>query len=179
MADETTAPGRLGLVEDFINTADLSEPTEILSSPAALKAWVSERGLGDLEAGPEALAKALALREALRRLALANNGGPAYPVDHATLNRLAADAQIQLRFTGSGVRLEPRAEGVDGVLGRLIVIVQAEMADGSWQRLKGCPAAGCGWAFFDRSKNHSGTWCSMKTCGNRAKASRYRERKRG
>jgi predicted RNA-binding Zn ribbon-like protein len=34
------------------------------------------------------------------------------------------------------------------------------------------------WAFYDRSKNRSGHWCSMRVCGNRAKARQFRERRR-
>jgi predicted RNA-binding Zn ribbon-like protein len=30
------------------------------------------------------------------------------------------------------------------------------MENGSWERLKACANATCGWAFFDRSKNRFG-----------------------
>jgi predicted RNA-binding Zn ribbon-like protein len=53
------------------------------------------------------------------------------------------------------------------------------MAEGTWERLKVCPAHDCLWAFYDSSRNRSGHWCSMKVCGNRAKARSYRERHRG
>ena len=46
---------------------------------------------------------------------------------------------------------------------------------GTWPRLKGC--AQCEWVFFDRSKNRSGTWCSMTICGNRTKNRAYRRRR--
>ena len=32
---------------------------------------------------------------------------------------------------------------------------------------------GCGALFIDTSRNHSRQWCSMDTCGNRAKAQRH------
>jgi len=32
---------------------------------------------------------------------------------------------------------------------------------------------GCGYLFIDQSKNRSRRWCSMESCGNRAKARRY------
>jgi len=35
---------------------------------------------------------------------------------------------------------------------------------------------GCGWLFFDTSRNHGRRWCSMETCGNRAKAQRFYKR---
>jgi predicted RNA-binding Zn ribbon-like protein len=34
---------------------------------------------------------------------------------------------------------------------------------------------GCGWLFLDDSKSHSRKWCSMKGCGNTAKARRFYE----
>jgi predicted RNA-binding Zn ribbon-like protein len=36
-----------------------------------------------------------------------------------------------------------------------------------------CAAEDCGWLFLDTSKNHTRRWCSMKSCGNRAKARRH------
>jgi predicted RNA-binding Zn ribbon-like protein len=67
--------------------------------------------------------------------------------------------------------------GIDGALGRLLAIVFRAMNDGTWERLKACPADDCEWAFYDWSKNGSGTWCDMAVCGNRAKARAYRERR--
>lgn len=37
---------------------------------------------------------------------------------------------------------------------------------------------GCGYLFVDTSRNHSRRWCSMESCGNRAKAQRHYKRKR-
>ena len=36
---------------------------------------------------------------------------------------------------------------------------------------------GCGWLFIDTSRNHSRRWCSMESCGNRAKARDFYQRK--
>ena len=35
---------------------------------------------------------------------------------------------------------------------------------------------GCGYLFIDMTKNHSRRWCSMDSCGNRAKAHRHYSR---
>jgi predicted RNA-binding Zn ribbon-like protein len=51
------------------------------------------------------------------------------------------------------------------------------MIDGSWLRFKACPGRGCGWAFYDHSRNQSARWCSMKVCGDREKARAYYQRK--
>ena len=37
---------------------------------------------------------------------------------------------------------------------------------------------GCGWLFFDASRNRSRRWCSMEDCGNRAKARLHYSRRR-
>jgi predicted RNA-binding Zn ribbon-like protein len=36
--------------------------------------------------------------------------------------------------------------------------------------LRQCKDAKCGWIFLDRSQGRRRKWCSMKDCGNRAKA---------
>ncbi|MCG3040358.1 CGNR zinc finger domain-containing protein [Streptomyces sp. S1A] len=68
--------------------------------------------------------------------------------------------------------------GVTGALGRCLAIAGRAAFDGTWRRLKVCPSEGCQWAFYDHSKNRSGTWCQMAECGNRAKVNAYRARHR-
>jgi predicted RNA-binding Zn ribbon-like protein len=162
---------------------DLEEDREALGGPAELAEWLSERGLlappeSTPTATPEEHALALETRETIRRLLLANNGEPGQPDDLAALDRLAAEAALTPRFQTGGMRLEPMAGGVTGALGRLIAIMAEAMAEGNWSRLKACSDHGCQWAFYDRSKNHSAHWCSMKVCGNRAKARQFREKQR-
>ncbi|HXW93283.1 MAG TPA: CGNR zinc finger domain-containing protein, partial [Terriglobales bacterium] len=41
-----------------------------------------------------------------------------------------------------------------------------------------CAADSCAWLFLDTTKNHRRRWCEMKTCGNRAKAKAYYERRK-
>jgi len=168
------------LVRDFVNTLhkDREGDEEQLTSPAALSAWLEGRGLGRVRATALDLAEAVELREALRLLLLANNEvevdtGRAEDVVDAAARR----ARIELRFADGPV-LEPASGGVAGALGRIVVAVQAAVADGSWSRLKACRADDCEWAFVDHAKNQSRAWCSMRSCGNRAKARAHRERQR-
>ena len=58
-----------------------------------------------------------------------------------------------------------------------LTIVHEADREGQWIRLKVCPADDCQWAFYDRSRNRSATWCDMKVCGNRHKVREYRERR--
>ena len=108
----------------------------------------------------------------------ANNGDR--PADWDALDRIARRGQLQVRFTAAGeALLEPAAEGLDGALARLLVPVALSLQDGSWRRVKACAADACQWAFYDRSRNHSGRWCDMAICGNRTKVRSYRARAAG
>lgn len=181
MATRGPAPGELALVQQFLNTNDIEEGKDELATSGDLRAWLRLQGLvGEgVEVGEQHLQRALAVREALRGLTLANNGGPLYPVDLATLNQAAAENALRVRFLAArSARLETERGGVDAALGRILSAVFTAMIDGSWQRLKACRRHSCRWAFYDHSKNRSSTWCSMQECGNRTKAENYRRRRR-
>ncbi len=45
-------------------------------------------------------------------------------------------------------------------------------------RVRECGGSDCRWLFLDTSKNRSRQWCSMASCGNRAKARRHYQRRR-
>ncbi|MGV9881539.1 CGNR zinc finger domain-containing protein [Streptomyces sp. NPDC003006] len=47
------------------------------------------------------------------------------------------------------------------------------------RRLKTCRNPLCRVAFYDRSRNNSGVWHDVKTCGNAANLRAYRARRRG
>ena len=176
------APGRLRLVQAFVNTRDIENVVDELADPEALRAILVDLDVlaGDAPPLHEAdLHLALEALEALRALALANSGVP-LPADAATtLERVARAAHYTLRFEPgeSRGRLEPSAPGLDGALGRILAVVHDAMTDGSWRRLKACPRDVCHWVFYDRSRNGSGTWCAMSVCGNRTNTRRYRRRR--
>jgi len=172
-ADDQGAPGRLELVRAFVNTRDLEDGIEELDTPKAARAWLTRHGL-PAAADAERLRR---LRESLRELLLANNG---QPHDGGALDAVRAEAAavaLQVRFDeGGGSALVPAGNGADAVVAELLAIVHESMADGTWARLKACRSDTCEWAFYDRSRNRSGTWCSMAVCGNREKARSYRRR---
>jgi predicted RNA-binding Zn ribbon-like protein len=170
MSDVEPAPGRLALVQAFVNTVDLEHGREMLSSPERLSTVLGELGLleGSVRATRANLARAFTLRHALRSLALANNGGTAAP---------ALEAQLVVRIDRDAAALTPARRDVDGALAELVGIVYTAMADGTWPRLKACRRDVCGWLFYDRSRNHSAVWCQMAVCGNRTKTKAYRSRR--
>jgi predicted RNA-binding Zn ribbon-like protein len=178
------APGSLEIVRSFVNTLDIDDGIERLATPAELAAWLGEQGLtGDEAATPRATAadlrRAIELREALRAHLLAHHDQPLPADAAATLDAAARRARLTVRFTaGDATDLQPEAGGVDGALGRLLAIVARAIDDGTWRRLKACPADTCQWAFYDASRNRSAVWCDMRVCGNRAKVRGFRERTR-
>jgi predicted RNA-binding Zn ribbon-like protein len=178
---EKTAPQPLYLVQRFVNSVDLEDGDDELTSPETLRDWLAERRLmGPGEAVTKAdLERARDVREGLRALLLANNGLPLDEGKVERLDRSVARAGVRMRFRpGARPRLEPDASGVNGALARLMAIVSGALEQGRWERLKACHRDRCQWAFFDNSKNRSGRWCRMEDCGNKEKARAFRERRR-
>ena len=170
------APGELELVRTFINTQTPDHPDD-LTSPEALQAWLAERDLLDRGARVSSgeFARAVKVREALRELASHDECADCADEALDTLREAAARAPLVLAFGDNRkLTLEPLDRGVDGAMSRLIAIVHQAVHDGQWPRLKLCRDPGCAWAFYDRSKNRSGAWCDMASCGNRNKARRRR-----
>jgi predicted RNA-binding Zn ribbon-like protein len=178
---EKRAPAPLDVVQRFVNSVDLEDGDEELSSPRALYDWFAERGL--MERGEPVsdgdLRRAIDVREGLRAVLLSHNGEPLDPGAVERLDRAASRAGLRLRFhEDGGAELGPDAAGVDGALARLMAIVADARVDGTWPRLKACLHDDCLWAFYDHSKNRSGKWCKMEVCGNVEKARAYRQRRR-
>src|SRR5258708_20421782 len=100
MADRETAAGPMGLVQAFVNSADLQDGPEALSTPEALTTWLSGHGLMPAGAASDQgdLRHAVALREALRGIIGPNSGGAVYPLHVATLNQAAAAPKLRPRF---------------------------------------------------------------------------------
>ncbi len=180
MSKRQQAPGDLELVRAFVNTADLEQQEDEIGSTTALAGWLAEHGLADTDARVSRadVERAIELREALRAVLLAHNAGPPAPaVVCETLDGAARRARVRLHFgAGAAATLAPEARGVDAALGRLLAIVHGAIAQGTWTRLKACREHTCEWAFYDHTKNRSGAWCTMRVCGNRAKARAFRER---
>ncbi len=172
----TPAPGELGLVQAFVNTADRDAGTDDLASPRALADWLARHGL--LPPGTELTAadleRAVEVREGWRSLA----SGSLSEDRAAALDRATAAALLRGRHGTDGrVRLEPADAGLDGALGRLLAIVSQAQADGSWRWLKVCASPTCRALFYDRSANHSRRWCRPR-CGNRLSSKTSKRRTR-
>jgi predicted RNA-binding Zn ribbon-like protein len=171
------APEQLELVCSFVNTYDHEDQTERIPDPPALTAWLNANGLGAPKATAADLARARELREALRAILHHHGGMELDPAAPRIVDNAAARAQLVVAFDDHGdAVVEPKAGGVDGALGRLLVTVADAQREGTWARLKACPAEDCQFAFYDRSRNRSAVWCDMKVCGNRHKVRSFRAR---
>ncbi len=176
-----SAPGELEIVRAFVNTLDPAQGHDELHDPSSLGRWLREHGLlcGDRELGEDDLRIALAFRECVRNLLAANNCQPLDPRTVEGLNQLMGAIRMAFRFDADGgLALLPCSSGVYEALGHMLAIIHAAMLEGTWQRLKVCRDERCRLAFYDLSKNRSGTWCTMQVCGSRNKARNYRSRKR-
>ena len=174
-------PAELRLVRDLVNTADIEDGLDELADPSVLRDWLVERELLDPGTPVSAadLAMTIEVREALRAILRVNDGHPVEAPAVETVNRVAGELSLQLRFSPDGEpALGPRPDGVRGALATLLAAIALAKARGTWSRLKVCSSDTCQWAFYDRSKNRSGRWCSMQVCGNRTKTRAYRARQR-
>jgi predicted RNA-binding Zn ribbon-like protein len=178
--DRAPAPGPLRLVQLFVNTNDLETGPDLLPDAPALRAWMTDRGVLDARepVTDEDHARAIELREAIRELVSAHAGLPHDPKAADIVNAAAERAGLRAVLADPATRFEPSVAGVDGALGRIVAAIHEGVADGSWPRLKACERDVCRWAFYDKSKNQSGHWCSMAVCGQREKNRRAYRRRR-
>jgi predicted RNA-binding Zn ribbon-like protein len=175
------APGKLLFVQELLNTLDVELGVDELPDIDALAGWLRARELlGPADAlAPADLERAHAFREGLRALIDERSHGAIRDETLSVLNELPAGALLRTRFDAGGApQLVPVADGLDHALAEFCAIIDRAALEGTWARLKVCAESTCMYAYYDRSKNRSGSWCSMAVCGNRSKARSYRERQR-
>ena len=194
--DQTApAPGDLEILQRFLNLHEHApagavriEPDEpfwkslddLPPSREMLRAFLVERALLDPSErfGDDDRETALRIYEALHALVRTNVGEPMASEHVATIDRVAQAAGLHPHFGDEGPVLVPSEPGPTGALGRLLAIAFLAELDGRWGRLRECAGEGCCSVFYDRSKNHSGRWHSMQSCGNRNKVRAWRERQK-
>ncbi|HDR9501045.1 ABATE domain-containing protein [Burkholderia cepacia] len=177
---------------DFANTLywrGADTPTETFGTLDDLLTWCREQacvpaGLADAcrvrdkDDEPAMLARALALREALYRLfhAQAEQREP-HADDLALLGGFLAEAAPRVALARIDGAYAWRIGGAGGALAALLSPVLWSAIDllggARLAKVKRCANDACQWLFIDDSKNGSRRWCSMSSCGNRAKAYRH------
>jgi predicted RNA-binding Zn ribbon-like protein len=175
------APGRLELLQRFINSYNHDFPREWdrIGTPERAQAWLRQKRLvaPDDPVSEADAARLRELREAIRALVIANQGGRPGAAATDVIRTASRAARLSVAIDDMGrTALEPARRGVDGAVATLLGILHEAQLTGHWSRLKGCRE--CGYAFFDRSKNRSAAWCAMSICGNRTKNRAYYRRRR-
>lgn len=183
-AEGKPAPLPLLAVQAFANTLDVEDGIDHLDTTQSLAAWLRESELGTsrIQVDERELAGARRLRDAVRRLLVANTRGTADEGAGLALARLARAYRVELAVDPSTGHMKPDvspAAKAEQLVPQLLGIIFYAQATGTWERLKLCENPDCLWAFYDNSRNRSGSWCRMGLCGNRIKNRAYRERQRG
>jgi predicted RNA-binding Zn ribbon-like protein len=184
---------------DFSNTwGDRGRPTtDLLRTYPDLVTFGVETGLlgGDqsrllrevalAEPGRAAdvLTRGRELRESLYRIfsAAARSEAPATS-DLASFNSALPAALGALRLEQRKGHFEwtwPPGVSLESPLGPILFDAAELLTSAERVRIRECAGDSCTWLFLDSSRNGSRRWCSMQTCGNRAKARRHYRRQQG
>lgn len=179
--DTPPAPADLEVLQRFLNLHDHDAEGRTTTPPLEMvRDFLAERGLMDTgtpftEVDHRAARR---LADAFRALVLADEDQPVPARAAATIDAASEAAGLHPHFAYETPVLVPSEGGLPGAFGRLVAIAFVARFDGTWSHLKQCADDDCRAVFYDRSKNRSGRWCSMASCGNRAKVRAWRERQR-
>jgi predicted RNA-binding Zn ribbon-like protein len=175
---------------DFVNTRRerWRRGVETLVTPGDLAAWLVRAGVMDAPAPVprSVLAQAVELREAIDALLVAAIEGRPAATDAITLVDdwlVFAGVRPQLVAApgGSGAVVLTERAAADSprrALGMVALDAAEMLGTAQRSRIRICASETCSGRFFDRSPAGRRRWCSMRTCGNEAKARRHRARRR-
>jgi predicted RNA-binding Zn ribbon-like protein len=192
MTAEHTHRAEIETTADFLNTLAIDEGTTVerLATADDAIAFLAGRGLA---------------HEPALRAQAAQTGEPVW-LERVRHTRAALrslwDAEVEhhepdataIGTVNAVLREAPRIEFVMGegccgvghrhtdddptgeALARLVEPFLGAVASGTTDRLRICANGDCRWAFEDTSRAGRRRWCDMTSCGNVAKARRYRAR---
>ncbi len=169
-------PAERDLLLQFLWTRDESDR---IDSASKLKEWLLGLGLieSEVEVSDDDVRLARHFRAATRALCAANSGYDLDPRTNQTIDELNEIAPLQVTIQpGGALDIQPGGNGVPRALSTFLALSYKATAEGVFPRFKTCQ--GCGWSFYDQSKNGSKKWCDMGLCGTRSKMKSYRERKK-
>jgi predicted RNA-binding Zn ribbon-like protein len=177
---------------DFVNTRRerWRRGVETLVTPEDLATWLVRAGV--MEASAQAgvvtrkvLAQAIDLREAIDTLLVGTiDGTPVASTEAITLIDdwlVFAGVRPQLVTDVAGAPLLTERAAADSprrALGTIALDAATMLGTDQRSRIRICASDTCSGRFFDRSPAGRRRWCSMRTCGNEAKARRHRQRQR-
>jgi predicted RNA-binding Zn ribbon-like protein len=171
---------------DFVNTRRERwwRDVETLVTPEDLSEWVVRAGLLADTPPVDAplLVAARDLREAIDTAALSLTEPAALPLEAlATIDSWLGEALVPDRLCADERKRPVLAPGTPAHPGRhalgLLARDAAEMLGTAQRdRVRVCASETCSARFYDRSRAGGRRWCSMRGCGNVAKARRHRAR---
>lgn len=169
------------LAIDFVNTqvADRGEIIELLREPGDVASWAEAAGFSPLMPVKERdMAQIHAFRRALAEIFSQKlDGAPLSKEALGELNRWLPNGaeQFQLKNIKGDLKLIPLHEelSLEQMLGRIAQEAALLLTSGQMKKLKRCGNSKCVLIFLDISRAGKRRWCSMETCGNRAKAAKY------
>lgn len=173
--------------EDLVLWLQRAELLEPLASEPPAHALGTADALPAPRAGASAelLAAARELRESIdAALTAVVAREPVPPGALATIDAWLGEAVAPERLSpGAGgmpvLAPSPPADPVRHALGVLALDAARMLGTDERARLRICASDTCSARFYDRSPTGARVWCSMRGCGNVAKARRHRERARG
>ncbi|MFI6595382.1 CGNR zinc finger domain-containing protein [Nonomuraea sp. NPDC050536] len=183
--------GRLSL--DYIRTLrrrGLADEAEELPDAKALATWIHQfvpgllttaaRDSGEGSGGDVRVEEAWELREAVHALVLAARAGRVVGQGERDVVNRAAARPVPAPLLGGDGRLRWAAEDpVAAVLSLVARDVLELVTSPAIERVRACAGDGCAALFLDGSRPGTRRWCSMGTCGNRAKKQTLRARAAG
>jgi predicted RNA-binding Zn ribbon-like protein len=102
---------------------------------------------------------------------------PELTVLNEALRGALPNLELEVRGNDCCWRWHDRSSPADRILWPVVRsaadLVTSDQAD----RIRECAGENCSWLFLDSSRNRSRRWCSMASCGNRAKARRHNARR--
>lgn len=146
--------------------------------------WLARHDLATSKAGTRApsglLARGRELRSAVRAAITARKAGHPVVVDALNDHLKAYLTSPRLRHdekTGALVlSRDAHCDAAASLLGPVAEAAATLLVEGNFTLVRQCEHPDCILWFYDRTKSHKRRWCSMAVCGNRHKASRFRER---
>ncbi len=167
---ETVGGGgeRLDLVPDWVGLVEWAEAAELIDSNAARRCRASSD-----RHGRSVLAWFRRLRSALRAVLEAGEPSSSSSSTAArALDTAVAGVAVRLRYQPGRQQhsLPLDASGPLEQLRLALATAALRATELDRSRVRRCADVRCALLFHDTTKNRSRRWCSMATCGNRAKA---------
>jgi predicted RNA-binding Zn ribbon-like protein len=189
---------------DFLNSVAVPVDTQVdwLVDGEGFLAWIEQAGLvpsqiinamrekatpGEIDRVAE---QARTLREWFRTFVRGRKGKPLKFADlneleplNRLLERDESYSQLVAERQGRGAKFEVRRvrrwRTPESLLIPIAEALAQFLSEENFSDVKSCEGATCTLLFADHTRGRSRRWCSMEICGNRAKQSAHRHRRKG